>query len=143
LVGIHGGQVVVVRGKGSSGDGQKRKVAIVRAAISFPVLVCFKEVGNRLMAGLLRVRFRRIGREVVWCRGNRNGFTAAECPLWWKRCIFRQTLVQLCFSMLSCEICAAISSIETTVKADAAPVFCLFRGGDDELLAPSPSKACF
>ena len=42
--------MVVVRGKGSSGDGQKRKVAIVRAAISFPVLVCFKEVGNRLMA---------------------------------------------------------------------------------------------
>ena len=47
--------MVVVRGKGSSGDGQKRKVAIVRAAISFPVLVCFKEVGNRLMAGLLWV----------------------------------------------------------------------------------------
>jgi len=47
--------VVVVRGKGSSGDGQKRKVAIVRAAISFPVLVCFKEEGNRSMAGLLWV----------------------------------------------------------------------------------------
>lgn len=45
--------MVVVRGKGSSGDGQKRKVAIVRAAISFPVLVCFKEEGNRLMAGFL------------------------------------------------------------------------------------------
>ena len=44
--------MVVVRGKGSSGDGQKRKVAIVRAAISFSVLVCFKEVGNKLMAGL-------------------------------------------------------------------------------------------
>jgi ABC-type polar amino acid transport system ATPase subunit len=34
---------------GSSGDGQKRKVAIVRAAISVPVLVCFKEEGNKLM----------------------------------------------------------------------------------------------
>lgn len=53
--------MVVVRGKGSSGDGQKRKVAIVRAAISFSVLVCFKEVGNKLMAGLFGCEVRKVG----------------------------------------------------------------------------------
>ena len=57
--------MVVVRGKGSSGDGQKRKVAIVRAAISFPVLVCFKEVGNKIDGRIASGEvFRRIGRKL-------------------------------------------------------------------------------
>ena len=93
--------MVVVRGKGSSGDGQKRKVAIVRAAISFSVLVCFKEVGNKLMAGLLRVRCLEgsagscvVSRKSKWLH---LAGIAAECPLMSGRDAFFDSLFNFVF----------------------------------------------